>query len=334
MRRLVTLAAVTLLASLLSGCDNASTSADNTPTSHDASQPQRRLRIAVSIPSADHGWTAGVGWWAERATKLYPDVDFTISKAANAADQVTKLEDLMIREMDGFVILAYDSEQLTPIAKRIRQAGHFIVNVDRGFTEPVADIFLEGDNKAFGRKSAQYIVERMGGKGNLVILEGIKGVTVNEDRVSAAMEVFAQHPDIKILASQPADWQQQKGLNIMQDYLTRFPKIDAVWAQDDDIALGVIRAIREAGRESEMWVLGGAGMKDVVKMVMDGSRLIPADITYPPSMIAVGIHLCVSTLERGRKDGVMQFMPRHLMLDVELITPENAERFYFPESVY
>lgn len=333
MLRLVTIAAGTLLALLLVACDK-QTTADNTPASTDTSQPERRLRIAVSIPSADHGWTAGVGWWAERATALYPNVDFTISKAANAADQVTKLEDLMIREMDGFVILAYDSEQLTPIAKRIKEAGHFIVNVDRGFTEPVADIFLEGDNKAFGRKSAQFIVERMGGKGNLVVLEGIKGVTVNEDRVSAAMEVFAQYPDIKILASQPADWQQQKGLNIMQDYLTRFPQIDAVWAQDDDTALGVIRAIKEAGRENEMWVLGGAGMKDVVKMVMDRDPLIPADITYPPSMIAVGIHLCVSTLEQNRKDGVMQFMPRHLMLDVELITPENAERFYFPESVY
>ena len=129
-------------------------------------------------------------------------------------------------------------------------------------------------------------------------------------------------------------WNREKGLQVMENFLTKFPKIDAVWAQDDDILLGAAQAIKEAGRDKEMWIFGGAGMKDVVKMVMDKSPLVPADITYPPSMIAAGIHECVSALRDGNRDKIMEFMPRHLMMDVELITPENAKRFYFPESVY
>jgi ribose transport system substrate-binding protein len=83
-----------------------------------------------------------------------------------------------------------------------------------------------------------------------------------------------------------------------------------------------------------MWILGGAGMKDVVKLVMDKDPMVPADITYPPSMIAAGIHTAVGVLRDGNKDKVMQFMPKHLMIDVELITPENAKNYYFADSVY
>ncbi len=292
-----------------------------------------KLRIGISIPAADHGWTAGVVWWAKQAQALYPEVDFALATATTPQKQISDIENMMVKGIDGLVILATESAPLTPIAKRAHERGIYIVNVDRGFLEPVADVFLEGDNKAFGRKSAQYMVQRLGGKGKIVILEGIP-CTVNTDRVEAAKEVFAQHPGIEILGQQPAMWNRQKGLEVMQTFLVKHKQIDAVWAQDDDIALGAHKAIKEAGREKEMWMLGGAGMKEVVKMVMDRHPMFPANITYPPSMIATGIHLCVSNLRDGHRAKVSQFMPRHLMIDVELITPENAKDYYFPDSVY
>lgn len=298
-----------------------------------APQPAKKVRIAVSVPAADHGWTAGVGWWAQRAMKLYPDVEWLYATAGGPEKQIADIEDFMAKGIDGLVILCTESAPLTPIAREAHERGIFIVNVDRGFLEPVADIFLEGDNKAFGRKSAEFIAKKMGGKGNLVILTGIP-CTVDTDRVTAGLEVLAQHPGIKVLGQQPAMWNRQKGLEVMENFLTKFPRIDAVWAQDDDILLGAMQAIEEAGRSREMWIFGGAGMKDVVKMVMDKHPMIPADITYPPSMIAAGIHECVSVLRDGNREKIMEFMPRHLMIDVELITPENAKDFYFADSVY
>jgi ribose transport system substrate-binding protein len=96
----------------------------------------------------------------------------------------------------------------------------------------------------------------------------------------------------------------------------------------------VLQAIKEAGREKEMWVLGGAGMKEAVKMLMDGDTRVPANITYPPSMVAMGVHLAVSTLRDGKQADIMKFTPRHLMIDVDLVTPANAKEYYFPDSVY
>src|SRR5690606_32825279 len=135
----------------------------------------------VSIPAADHGWTAGIGYWAQRAMKEYPDVEWIYATADKPEKQIADIEDMMAQRVQGLVILATESAPLTPVAKSAKQRGIKIVNVDRGFLEPVADIFIEGDNKAFGRTSAEYMVEKLGGKGNIVILRGIPS-TVDTDR--------------------------------------------------------------------------------------------------------------------------------------------------------
>lgn len=298
-----------------------------------ADEAPRRMRIGVSIPAADHGWTAGVIWWAKRAMALHPEIDWQLSTASDPEKQVADIEDMMARNVDGLVVLATSSGPITPVAKRAHDRGIYIVNVDRGFLQPVADVFLEGDNKAFGRKAAEYIAQKLGGKGNIVVLEGVP-CTVNTDRVNAAMEVFKRYPGLKVLGRQPANWNREKALSVMQNFLSQFPHIDAVWAGDDDVALGAIQAIKEAGRDQEMWVFGGGGMKTVVKMIEDKDPMVPATITYPPSMIAAGIHLAASTLRDGNQKQVSQFLPKHMVLDVELITPENAAEHYFPDSAY
>lgn len=293
----------------------------------------KKMKIGVTIPAADHGWTAGVGWWAKRAMELHPEIEWVYSTAGGPEKQIADIEDMMVKGVDGLVVLATESAPLTPIAKKAHEKGVFIVNVDRGFLEPVADIFLEGDNKAFGKKSAEFMVKKLGGKGNVVVLTGIP-CTVDSDRVNAAMEVFKANPGIKVLDQQPAMWSREKGLSVMENMLNKHKKIDAVWAQDDDILMGAMQAIKEAGRESEMWIFGGAGMKDVVKMVMEKNPMVPGNMTYPPSMIAAGIHMAASALRDGSGDKVKQFMPKHMMMDVELITPENAKAYYFADSVY
>lgn len=335
---LVAVAGSLVAASVLVGFSPAPTSAPTSAsTSASASTPAvaKKLKIGISIPAADHGWTAGVGYWAKKAAELYPEIEFVIASATTPDKQIGDLDTMLTKGIDGLVILATESAPLTPAAKKVHDAGVFIVNVDRGFLEPVADIFLEGDNKAFGRKSAQFVAEKMRkeGRKNLVILTGIP-CTVDTDRVTAALEVFKSYPEIKILGQQPAMWNREKGMKVMENFLTKFDKIDAVWAQDDDIMMGAIKAIKDAGREKELFIVGGAGMKEAVKMVMDNDPMVPANITYPPSMIAAGVQLAVGVLRDGKKDEVMKFMPRHLMLDVELVTPANAKDFYFPESVY
>lgn len=323
-------AALGVAMGLLAGCQQPSVR--QTSSGPAPSGSEKRFKVGVSIPAADHGWTAGVGYWAKEAAKLHPDIDWIIEDAKEPNEQISDLENLQNQGVDALVILCTESAPITPIAEKLHDAGILLVNVDRGFTKSIADVFIEGDNKAFGRKSAQYMVEKLGGQGSIVILRGINS-TVDDDRYNAAMEVFKANPGIKILATERGEWNREKADKAMQNILIANPKIDAIWAQDDDMALGAEAALKAAGRDKDVWMLGGAGMKDIVKRVMENDPLYPADITYPPSMIAVGMQTAAGVLRAG-KENSLKYMPKHLMLDVELITPENAKNFYFPDSVF
>jgi len=292
-----------------------------------ATAQKPRVKIGVSVPSADHGWTAGVIWWAKKAMAKHPEVDWVFKDAHNPSEQISDIETMMAQHVQGLVVLAYESAALTPTAKKVHQAGIYLVNVDRGFTEPVADLYLQGDNKQFGKISGELVVKQLGGKGKLLVLQGIP-CTVDSDRVNAANEVFKANPGIQVLASQEADWNRQKAFEVTQTLLTKYPQVDAIWAQDDDMALGAEKAVQEAARKDVKWILGGAGMKDIVKRVMDGDPMYPGDVTYPPSMISDGIDDAAKGI--GKSTGSQT----KVVIPVELVTRENAKQFYFPDSVY
>ena len=329
--------ASTILGLSLFGFSEAKPIVSSTLTKSPAAQATNaRFKVGVSIPAADHGWTAGVVWWAKECSKLHPEIDWMIATAETPEKQIADIEAFMAKKVDALVILATESAPLTPVAEEAHNRGILIVNVDRGFLKPVADIFIEGDNAAFGRKSAEFMVEKLGGKGkakgDIFVLEGIP-CTVNTARVNAAMAVFKTEPGIKIVGQQAANWNRQKALEVTETLLTKSPKVTAIWASDDDMALGAENALAEKGITG-VWILGGAGMKDIVKRVMDKDPMFPADITYPPSMIATGMELASTVLMGGQRAKKMQFMPHHLVIDVDLILPENAKDYYFPNSVY
>ncbi len=297
-----------------------------------------KIKIGVSIPSADHGWTGGIVWWATKAVddlkKQNPEIEFFLVTADSPAKQVGDVEDLMVKGINGLVILPHDSAPLTPIVEEAYNKGVYTVVVDRGLTKSAQNVYIAGDNPGLGRVSAEWMAKEMGGKGDIVVLEGIPCV-INTERVEAFNEVMAKFSDINILDSQPAHWSTQKGLEIMENYLQKYGKIDAVWAQDDDVLKGVLQAYKESGRDDIKLFLGGAGSKDIIKMVMDGDKLVRADVTYPPSMVATAISLAVKGLSNAPLEGFYQNkVPSKIVLSAELITPENAKSYYEPDSIY
>lgn len=346
---LVGSAAVMIAALAFVGCEDADDYASTGGSGEGGAKPV----IGVSIPAADHGWTGGVVYWANEAKKIYgDDAEIQIQTAATPEEQISQIENMLTTGVDAMVILATESAPLTPTAQKVKERGVYLVNVDRGFLDPVADVYVAGDNAEFGRRSAQYMVDKLGGEGKIVVVTGIPS-TVDTLRVDAAMEVFNQHEGIEVLDTVPGHWSREKALNAMQGLLQKHNEIDAVWAQDDDMAEGIEQAIKEAGRTDEMWIMGGAGKKDIIKRVMDGDAMYPADITYPPSMILAGIAIAKAKLVDGDIAAAAGDIPEHLGLDagmleeakkqegqkqvtlpVVLVTPENAEKFYFPESVF
>jgi ribose transport system substrate-binding protein len=288
--------------------------------------------IGVSIPAATHGWTGGVNWWAAqtkaRLEAAYPNLQVVINTAGSPGEQADDIEDLIaINNIDALVILPFESDPLTEPVASVKDRGVFVTVVDRGLSRPgIEDVYVAGNNTVMGQVSAEYIIERLGGQGKIVILRGIP-TTIDNERFDAFM-ALVEPTDIEVLDSRYANWNRDDGFVVMQDFLTRFPDIDAVWAQDDDIALGVVEALRQAGRDKDLFVVGGAGMKEIIKGVMDGDQLIPVNVLYPPAMIATAIEVTALKFVSN-----VPILGRYI-LDSPLITQENAADYYFPDSPF
>ena len=292
-----------------------------------------RVVMGVSIPAATHGWTGGVVYWANHTKteleKQYPGIKVVVKTAGSTAEQANQIQDMhTVNKINTLVILPMESAPLTQPVMQLKNKDVFVTVVDRGLTDTNAQsAYVAGDNPGFGKVSAEYMVKAMGGKGDLVILRGMPTVIDNE-RVDSFNAVIKANPGMKVLDAKFGNWNRDDAFKVMQDYLTRFKKIDAVWASDDDMAVGVQKAIQQAKRTDIKLVIGGAGSKDYVKKVMDGDPIVTANVTYAPSMIADAMKLTAESRVKGSK------MPATTIIPSILVTKENAAKFYFKDSPY
>ncbi|RJL04043.1 ABC transporter substrate-binding protein [Paracoccus siganidrum] len=295
-------------------------------------QDAERKIIGVSIPSATHGFMGGLNWHAQdtikRLGEAYPNLEFVLSTAGDAAKQVNDIEDMMAtRNIDGLVVLPFESEPLTAPVKAVKDAGKFVTVVDRGLSqEGIEDLYVAGDNTAFGRVAGEYFRDNLEAGAKVVVLRGIP-TTLDNERVEA-FQAALEGSDIEILDMQHGNWNRDDAFTVMQDYLSKYPQIDAVWAADDDMAIGVLEAISAANRQDEMWVIGGAGMKEIVRRIMEGDPQLPVNVTYPPALISSAIEMTALNFVSNAP------MTGRFIIGSQLITPENAEQFHYPDSPF
>ncbi|HEV7832488.1 MAG TPA: substrate-binding domain-containing protein [Caballeronia sp.] len=292
-----------------------------------------KVTLGVAIPTATHGFTGGIVWWANEAKKeleqAHPDLKIIIKTAGGAPEQANQLQDLVtVNKINALVIFPFESASLTQPVAQVKKKGVYVTVVDRGLTDTSAqDAYVAGDNTAFGKLPAEYLAKTMDGKGDIVALRGIP-TTLDNERWAAFESVIKQHPDMKILDAKYANWNRDDAFKVMQDYLTRFKHIDAVWAADDDMMIGVLKAINQAKRTDIKEVFGGAGSKEAVKRIMDGDKLVQADVSYSPKFIYDAIKLTAEARLKGEK------LPATTIIPSVLITKDNAKQFYYPNSPF
>ena len=288
--------------------------------------------IGVSIPAATHGWAGGMNFHAketvERLEEVYPDLDFVLATASDPGKQVNDIEDMVAtRNIDALVVLPFESDPLTPPVQAVADSGAWVTVVDRGLSvEGIQDLYVAGDNSGFGKVSGEFMAQQMPDGGDIVVLRGIP-TTIDNERVEG-FNTAIEGAGINVLDMEHGNWNRDDSFTVMQDFLSKYPNIDAVWASDDDMAIGVLAAIEAAGRDDVKFVLGGAGMKEMIKRTADGDAMIPANVTYPPSMIATAIELtAVGLTSNAPVSGTF-------VIGSVLVTQENAMDFYYPDSPF
>ena len=323
---------VALAALTLTACTNEVSDGGGEGAPGGTSAPQaegvtgRPVKVGFSAPGADHGWLKAITDNARsEADKL--GVELILSEGTNdSAAQVSQVETLISQKPDVLVILPQEGGALTPIAQKAMQAGIPVVNVDREFSTPAAyRTFIGGDNYGIGEAAANFIANELNCQGNVVEIQGVAGISVTEQRSKGFTDGIKRcNGGIKIVASQPADFLPDKGLQVMETMLQGQQDIDAVYTHDDDMAMGAVQAIRNANRQDEMFVTGAGGSKDAMNLIAEGD-LYRATFLYNPSMSASAISLAKLIGERkGLSELVEPEVPSRVELPATTVTKENV----------
>jgi ribose transport system substrate-binding protein len=287
-----------------------------------------KIKIAFSAPAADHGWTGAISVNAKKQAAKYDDVELSLSQAATAADQVSQLNTIMMQKPDVLVILPQD-ETVTPAALAAMKAGIPVINVDREFSDPGAQrAVIKGDNYGVGFQAGQYFAAQLKCKGNVVEIQGIAGISVTNQRTKGFADGIGPcKGGIKIIAQQPADFAPDKGMSVMQNILQAQPKIDAVFTHDDDMAQGVVQAIKNANRAKEMWLTGVGGSKAAMDQIKQGG-LYRATFLYNPTMAASAVALArLLAKGQGLSDLTEPVIPSLIVMQAQGVFQDNVDHY-------
>ena len=302
-----------------SGDDNASggDSTDTTTAGGNTVGAGETVRIAFSAPGADHGWLAAITSNAREEAERLGDVELILLEGTNdSAAQVSQVEQLIAQKPDALIILPHEGGPLTPIALRAMNAGIPVVNVDREFDSSAAyRTWIGGDNYGIGVSAGHYFAEELNCQGNVVEIQGIAGISVTQARTAGFADSIKDlcGDGIKIVAQQPADFVPDKGLTVMETILQQHSDIDAVYTHDDDMAMGVVSAIENAGRQDQMFLTGAGGSTAAMDLIAKGG-LYRATFLYNPSMSASAVRIARliargEGLRRARRAGRPELHP-------------------------
>ena len=265
-------------------------------------------------------------------TRLFaqqPAVKLVISDAQqDNSKQVAQVETFIRQKPDLLIVAPNERAALTAVMGQAIAASIPVICLERDILQPNYTSYIHSDNVAIGRLAGLFIVDHLKRKygtprGNVVAMRGLLGVEGEINRDKGAKDIFAQYPEIRIVADPVADWIQAKAKDRMTEVLRAQPKIDVVYGHNDPMAVGAYLAAKELNREKEMIFVGVDGLGGEaggIKKVMDG--ILAATFVYPlcvDKAVEVGMHILH---ERG-------FQPdKEYVIESTMITKANAEKIY------
>jgi ribose transport system substrate-binding protein len=270
---------------------------------------------------------------AQATADLYKaDMDFvTANGGTDASQQGQNIRTLAGQDLDAIAVLPYDGAALTPVAQELMDQGVPVVNIDREFGSPTAfRTWIGGDNYGIGRQAGLFMLEQLKDKNpaNVVEIQGIAGISVTDLRTQGFMDAIAGS-NIKVVASQPADFDAAKGRTVMETILQANPAgtIQGVYTHDDDMAEGVVAAINNANRQSEMILTGAGGSKNAMNAIKTGG-LYAATFLYNPTMAGSAVNLARLIAHGcGLAELNEPAVPQRIQLDATTVTKDNVDQY-------
>lgn len=264
-RSIATVAAATL-ALTLAACgagDPAAKKAADAP-----SGAAKKLRVGVTVYDMSSFITAGKEGMdayakANNIELLWNAANLDVSTQANQMDQ------LINAKVDAIVVVPVQADSLQPQVAAAKKAGVPIIPVNAALKNPDISGNVQPNDVKAGEEEMQMMADKLGGKGNIVILQGPLGQSGEIDRQKGIQNVLAKNPNIKVLAKDTANWKRDEAVNKTKNWISAYGKdIDGVVAQNDDMGLGALQALKESGKKIP--IVGIDGIEDGLKAVQSG----------------------------------------------------------------
>ena len=285
------------------------------------------IKVGVSMSAFDDTFLTYLREDMDKQAKSYPKGDgvqlqFEDARA-DVVKQLSQVENFISQKVDAIIVNPVDTASTKNIISAATKAGIPLVFVNRRPDQkdlPKDVVAVTSDDVEAGRLQMQYIAEKLGGKGKVVILLGDLANNSTTNRTKGVKEVLAKYPDIKIEQEQTGIWLRDRGMTLVNDWLTQGREFNAVLANNDEMAIGASMALRSAGKEKGSVLIAGVdGTPDGLNAITKG------DMTVSAFQDAKG--QAVGSVEAARKMAKKEPVEQNVVIPFQLITPDNVKDF-------
>ncbi|HMN15784.1 MAG TPA: substrate-binding domain-containing protein [Bellilinea sp.] len=287
------------------------------------------IRIGMVNLTQSAPYFIGMSRAVEEEAAVYENVELIITDAnGDIAKLVSDVEDVLAQDVDGIIISAGWINSAPAALDAIQAAGVPVVLVDRKLTGGEYTSWIGPDNYTIGVQNGEYIVERLNGEGVLVVLRGgPEDNTIGLDRTNGMLSVVESSNIEVIVAPNFGEWSEDGGFTLMEDMLAQHERIDAVFCENDSMCLGAQKAIADAGRSEEMFLVGVDGQKEALVEIMNGTNYAATGLNNSDQIGRAAFHRLMAILAGAQA-------PKDTAFPSPRITVDNVQRFYNPDSVF
>ncbi|PYT05467.1 MAG: sugar ABC transporter substrate-binding protein [Acidobacteria bacterium] len=282
----------------------------------------RKHRIAIVTKALDSEFWQTLKSGAEEAARQHPDIELSVlapEREINIDQQVSILEDQILKKVSALAVVPGGVAEVTPVLDKAKAAGIPVLIVDNDTPWPGKLCYIGTDNRVGGKLAGDYLVKVLGGRGKVAIIRGVLGVSSHDDRVAGFQDAIAQAPGIQLVTIQPANSERALGLTVMENLLTSHPDLNAVFATNDQMALGAMEGVAAQHLTGKIFVVGFDAGKEAVRAVKSGA--VSAVIAqYPANMGKQAVESAIKAIQG-------QPVPKIIDTGTALVTKENADEF-------
>lgn len=240
-------------------------------TACSTSQKSDKVKIGVTLMDFSTEFGIGLKDYMTAKADAMGDVELTVVDAGgDAAKQLQQVETFISQKVDAIIMQPQEQEACSPAIDKAKAAGIPIINCNSlTITEP--DAYVGSNDSESAEIAMTYIAEQLGGKGNVLMMHGHPGQTAEVKRTEGAMDILAQNPDMTLLDEQTADWDRAEAMTLMENWIQAYgDQINAVFCQNDEMALGALNALVQADKKDNVLVVGVDAIDDALQSVKDG----------------------------------------------------------------